>query len=85
MGDAPDIAREEVFRAHLKDRYGVCVEHMERLDRGVVSVQLRDGRRWIARFFPKDRSLAQVESDAAVLQFLEQQDIPAERCTAFQS
>ena len=80
MQGTPDTDREEYFRAHLKQRYGVDVETMERLDRGVLDVPLQDGRRWIVRIFSPERALEQVEADAAVLQFLEQQGFPAERC-----
>lgn len=80
MSDIQDTAREDYLREHLKERYGVHLESMERLDRGVVRVQLQDGRRWIARVFPKDRPLEQVEGDAAFLQFLERRGFRAERC-----
>jgi len=80
QADQQDSAREEYLRAHIEDRYGVGVLHLERLDRGVFSLQLRDGRRWIARVFPPSRPLEQVEGDARILQFLEQQNFPAERC-----
>ncbi len=80
MQDLQDTAREAYLRGHLKQRYGVDVESMQRLDRGVLDVALRDGRRWIVRIFSPERALEQVEADAAVLQFLEQQGFPAERC-----
>jgi Ser/Thr protein kinase RdoA (MazF antagonist) len=80
MNNAQDAAKEEVFRAHLAERYGVRVTSLNRLDRGVFKVDLADGRCWIARIFPAKRPLAQVEGDAAILQFLEQQGFPAERC-----
>lgn len=75
-----DAAKEELFRAHIEKRYGVGVEEVQRLDRGVFALNLRDGRRWIARVFPPKRSVEQVEGDARFLQFLEQQGFPAERC-----
>ncbi len=80
MHELYDTAREDHFRAHLEERYGVRVVNMQRLDRGVVNVNLQDGRRWIVRIFPAWRSLEQVEGDAAILQFLEQHGFPAERC-----
>lgn len=80
MNELYDTAREEHFRAHLEERYGVRVMNIQRLDRGVVNVNLQDGRRWIVRIFPAWRALEQAEGDAAILQFLEQQGFPAERC-----
>lgn len=80
MNNLQDIAREDYLRAHIEKRYGVGVVSLQRLDRGVFSVNLRDGRRWIVRVFPAGRSLEQVEGDAAILRFLEQHGFPAERC-----
>src|SRR5579859_4149447 len=80
MTDLQDTAREEYLRAHIEGRYDVGVLSLQRLDRGVFALDLRDGRRWIARVFPADRSVEQVEGDARILQFLEQEGFPAERC-----
>lgn len=80
MTDLQDTAKEEYLRAHIEARYGVGVLSLQRLDRSVFVLDLRDGRRWVARVFPVDRSLEQVEGDARILQFLEQQGFPAERC-----
>ncbi len=80
MTDVQDTAREEYFRVHIEKCYDVGVRSLQRLDRGVFALELRDGRRWIARVFPADRSVEQAEGDARILQFLEQQSFPAERC-----
>ena len=80
MHDVQATAREGYLRTHLEERYDVHVENLQRLDKGVYSINLRDGRRWVARVFPAGRSIAQVEGDAAILWFLEQQGFPAERC-----
>ncbi len=53
---------------------------LDRLDTGVFSVNLHDGRRWIVRVFPAGRSIEHVEGDAEILRFLERQGLPAERC-----
>jgi Ser/Thr protein kinase RdoA (MazF antagonist) len=80
MKDVSEPAREEYLRTHLEERYGVRMVAMQRLDRGVVRVDLEDGRRWIVRVFPVGRAIEQVEGDAALLHFLENQGFPAERC-----
>lgn len=74
--------REEYLRAHLEVRYNIRVDSLQRLDKGVFSVTLHDGRHWIARVFPAERSMEHVEGDASVLRFLEQYGFPAERCAA---
>ncbi|HJT59307.1 MAG TPA: phosphotransferase [Ktedonobacteraceae bacterium] len=80
MYSLSDTAREEYLRTHLEERYGVGIIELHRLERGVFSVNLRDGRRWIARVFPAERSVEHVEGDARVLRFLEKHGFPAERC-----
>jgi Ser/Thr protein kinase RdoA (MazF antagonist) len=80
MSISPDTAKEKYLRTHLQERYRVSVVGLEPLDRGVFRVRLQDGRYWIARVFPIKRSVAQVEEDARILRFLEQQGFPAERC-----
>ena len=82
MSAVPDSTKEELLRAHLEKRYGVHVEGMDRLDRGVYRVSLRDGRRWVVRVFPEKRPMEQIEGDAVALRYLERQDFPAERCAA---
>jgi Ser/Thr protein kinase RdoA (MazF antagonist) len=80
MKGLPESVKEEYLRTHLEERYDVEVKSLHRLDRGVIRVDLEDDRRWIARVFPKARPIEHVKGDAAILQFLEQQDFPAERC-----
>lgn len=80
MTDLTDTDKEDYFRAHIEGHYGVDVLRLQRLDRGVFSLHLQDGRRWIARVFPTSRPLEQIEGDASILRFLEQQKFPAERC-----
>jgi hypothetical protein len=81
LAEVLDEIKVEFLRGHLRKGYGVDLVGLERLDRGVLGLQLADGRHWVARVFsPKRRSLALVESDAAILQFLEKHDFPAERC-----
>ncbi len=79
MNRVSEADKENILRKHLEDRYGVRVTGLERFDRGVYGVALEDGRRWVARVFAK-RPFEQVEGDAAVLQFLEREEFPAERC-----
>lgn len=81
MTDLPDAtARENYLRAHIEGLYGVGVLSLQRLDRGVYSLHLQDGRRWIARVFPTNRPVEQIEGDASILRYLEQHSFPAERC-----
>jgi hypothetical protein len=68
--------------AHLEARYGIQVARLTELDLGVYRVDRRDGPDWVARVFAADRPLAAAEGDAALLQSLEQQEFPAERCAA---
>jgi Ser/Thr protein kinase RdoA (MazF antagonist) len=50
------------------------------LDAGVFRVDRRDGPSWVARVFPAERPLADVEAEAELLRALEQGGFPAERC-----
>lgn len=70
----------ESLPAHLQDRYGIRVTALTSLDAGVFRVERSAGPAWVARRFPAARPLEQVEGDAAILQFLEAQGYPAERC-----
>lgn len=65
---------------HLVATYGVEVKTTTALDNGVIKVDSRQHGRLVARVFPGDRPVAEVEGDAAVLTFLEKQGFPAERC-----
>lgn len=78
--ELPDEARETLLRKHIEAQYGVLVAELHRLDRGVYDTHLRDGRQWVTRVFSDRRPLAEVEGDAAILRYLEQQGFPAERC-----
>lgn len=80
MTDLQDTAKEEYLRAHIERCYDVGVLSLQQLDRGVFTLHLQDGRRWIARVFPPSRPVEHIEGDARILQFLEQQSFPAERC-----
>ena len=65
---------------HLQDRYRIDVAGMVELDAGVFRVDRRDGPSWVARVFPAERALADVEAEAELLRALEQGGFPAERC-----
>lgn len=65
---------------HLGDSYGITVRSTTPLDNGVLKVETKDAGRLVARVFPADRPVAEVEGDAAILGFLEKQGFPAERC-----
>lgn len=67
---------------HLASAYGVKVKAVKQLDHGVFRVDLAKGAPWVVRVFPSDRSLVDVKGDAAMLQFLESKNYPAERCVA---
>jgi Ser/Thr protein kinase RdoA (MazF antagonist) len=65
---------------HLEATYGVRVDKLTPLDNGVLRVDRADGPPWVARVFPADRPRASVECDAAVLAFLAEHGVRAERC-----
>jgi Ser/Thr protein kinase RdoA (MazF antagonist) len=46
----------------------------------VLRIDLADGRSWVARVFPPERRLADLEGDAHILRVLEAHGFPAERC-----
>ncbi len=75
----------ERLLAHLRDRYGIDPVAAERLSAHktyVFRIDRRDGDPWVARAFPPARPRGGVEGDAAILQFLERHDYPAERLAA---
>jgi len=72
--------RLDGLKGHLEDRYGIEVDAVTPLDRGVFRVDRRDGARRVARVFPAERPLAGVQEDAAILQALERAGFPSERC-----
>jgi Ser/Thr protein kinase RdoA (MazF antagonist) len=67
---------------HLAERYGVDVVGTAALDGGVYRVDLLDGRRWVARLFPRARPMAAVRGDAEVLDLVAGRAFPAERCVS---
>jgi Ser/Thr protein kinase RdoA (MazF antagonist) len=72
----------ERLLAHLRRHYGidaVAATKISQHNDHVFRIDRRDGDSWIARVFPPARPKAGVEGDAAILQFLERQDYPAER------
>src|SRR3984885_6758896 len=72
----------ERLLAHLRDRYGIDPVAATKLSvhkTYVFRIDHRDGSAWVARAFPPARPRAGVEGDAAILQFLERQNYPAER------
>lgn len=67
---------------HLRDHYGVDAVAATRLGAHhpyVFRIDRDDGDPWVARAFPPARPRAGAEGDAAILQFLERQEFPAER------
>jgi len=70
----------EELRAHLADRYGIRVSAMLTLDQDVILMRRTDGPNWVARAFPAERPLEEVEGDAEILRWLDAEDYPAERC-----
>jgi Ser/Thr protein kinase RdoA (MazF antagonist) len=79
-GDLERRALLEKLRVYLEKHYGIRIASMNRLDRGVYRVDRRDGPNWVARVFPAERAVERVQDDADVLQFLKEQNFPAERC-----
>lgn len=65
--------------AHLHAQYGVDVTGLVQLDLGVYRVDLADGESWVARLFPAIRPRSCVDGDAEILEFLAEQEYPAER------
>jgi Ser/Thr protein kinase RdoA (MazF antagonist) len=75
----------ERLLAHLRDRYGIDPVAATRLSvhkTYVFRIDRKDGGPWVARAFPPARPRAGAEGDAAILEFLERQDYPAERLAA---
>jgi Ser/Thr protein kinase RdoA (MazF antagonist) len=70
----------ERLGAHLESRYGISVTRLSQLDVGVMRFDRDERPSWVARVFPAARTIDDVEGDVAVLRFLEQQGVPAERC-----
>jgi hypothetical protein len=72
----------EVLAGHLAESHGVEVTGLSELDLGVFQVERAGGEPWVARVFPAERPLAEVEGDAAILRRLERVGFPAERCAS---
>jgi len=72
----------ERLGAHLEQVYGVAVTATRELDVGVHRVERADGTTWVARLFPPARPLGAVRGDAALLDWLVEAGIPAERTAA---
>ena len=74
---------KEWLPAHLEATYGVGVKRMAPLEpwgpEGAQRVDLADGRSWVARPHGPQRPVEEVRGDAELLQFLQDQDFPAER------
>ncbi len=72
----------ERLRVHLRDRYGfgaVAATKLSVHHTYVFRIDRNDGDAWVARAFPPARPRSGAEGDAAILQFLERHDFPAER------
>lgn len=65
---------------HLEARYGIQVDSVTQLDRGVLRVDRRDGPPWVARAHVMGRGLDRAQGDAEILQELAEAGFPAERC-----
>ena len=78
-----DVREPSVERliAHLEAEYGIDVSGSAELDVGVLRVDRRDGPSWVARPFA-DRTVSEVETEAAILRALTDAGFPAERCAA---
>ncbi|HEX4219754.1 MAG TPA: phosphotransferase, partial [Acidimicrobiales bacterium] len=73
---------EDTLAAHLEATYGVPVTRVRELDLGVHRAERADGSIWVARVFPADRSIDAARGDAALLDWLVEASIPAERTAA---
>lgn len=64
---------------HLQERYGIEVASVVGLDAGVFRIDRRDGPSWVARVFPAERAVDDIEAEAHLLGALERGGFPAER------
>ena len=69
----------DTLAVHLEDTYGVRVTATKELDLGVFRVTREDTSTWIARVFPRTRTVEAARADAALLGELLHREIPAER------
>jgi len=70
----------ELLRRYLERRYGIQIVAMDRLDRRIYRASLKVGPSWVVRAFSARREAERVQGDADLLNFLESQGFPAERC-----
>ncbi|MGH2873050.1 MAG: phosphotransferase enzyme family protein [Solirubrobacteraceae bacterium] len=76
---AADAASGRGLDMHLRERYGLEVAAVVKLDAGVFRIDRRDGTPWVARVFPAQRPIADVEAEVELLAALERGGFPAER------
>ncbi len=72
----------DTLAGHLEATYGVPVSRVRELDVGVHKVERADGSIWVARVSPAHRSIESARGDAALLDWLVDAGIPAERTAA---
>lgn len=70
----------EALPGHLEATYGISVDAVTQLAPGVLRVDRRDGPPWVARMHVIGRPVARAADDAAVLSFVAQRGLIAERC-----
>jgi Ser/Thr protein kinase RdoA (MazF antagonist) len=76
---------KETLASHLEKQYSISITQITELDVGVYRIDKNDGLSWIARLFPASRPLEDVKAEAKILQFLQQDDFPAERLANLES
>jgi len=72
----------EHLLAHIRDHYRIDATAATKISQHksyLFRIDRADGEPWIARAYPPARPKAGAEGDAAILQFLERHDFPAER------
>ncbi|MBV8999106.1 MAG: phosphotransferase [Solirubrobacterales bacterium] len=77
---ARSATTETSLATHLQERYSIEVAAVAALDAAVFRVDRRDGPSWVARVFPVDRPIADVQDETELLRALEESGFPAERC-----
>jgi Ser/Thr protein kinase RdoA (MazF antagonist) len=78
-------ARLELLRKYLERHYHVKISELKRLDRGVYRAERSEDESWVVRVFPETRALERALGDAEILNFLERNGFPAERCAVPES
>lgn len=71
--------RTKGLAAHLDATYDARVTELTELDVGVYRVDRRGAASWVARVFPRARSVEVVRGDAEILAYLATHEFPAER------